>query len=314
MAKIKPQKKQISLKSNKRKIVFILMILGGFLMIISGLFLERNLKKDLFLTKIWRTAPSLETKLPTPTTVPTNNPTPTILPTKIPTISFENMNKNFGPCVKINTLMYHHIQPEEEAKKNGQTNLTVSPDFLEKQFQYLQDKKYNVISMENLKNFFDGTEKLPDKPVLLTFDDGYKDNYVYMYPILKKFGYKATIFIPTGLLNNPDYLTWDDLNSMKDLVYFGNHTWSHHGSGGTTEKLDEEIGLADKQLNEHGYNNLKIFAYPFGKSSGNAESVLAKDKYILAFTTTHGNILCRGKNFDLPRIRVDNTQLNKYGL
>lgn len=302
MVKNKPYK-------GKEKIVFVLMIIGGLLMIISGLFLQKNLKKNILLTKIWRIAPTVApTKIPTPTILPT------VLPTVIPTISLEEMNKNFGPCARVYALMYHHIQPEEEAKKNNQTNLTVSPDFLEKQFQYLQDKKYNVISMENLKNFFDGGEKLPDKPVLLTFDDGYKDNYIYMYPILKKFGYKATIFTPTGLLNNPGYLNWDDLNSMKDLVYFGNHTWSHHSSGGTTEKLDEEIGLADKQLNEHGLNNLKIFAYPFGRSSGNAENVLTKDGYTLAFTTTHGNILCRGKKFDLPRIRIGNAQLNKYGL
>ena len=301
MVKNKPYK-------GKEKIVFVLMIIGGLLMIISGLFLQKNLKKNILLTKIWRIAPTVApTKIPTPTILPT------VLPTVIPTISLEEMNKNFGPCARVYALMYHHIQPEE-AKKNNQTNLTVSPDFLEKQFQYLQDKKYNVISMENLKNFFDGGEKLPDKPVLLTFDDGYKDNYIYMYPILKKFGYKATIFTPTGLLNNPGYLNWDDLNSMKDLVYFGNHTWSHHSSGGTTEKLDEEIGLADKQLNEHGLNNLKIFAYPFGRSSGNAENVLTKDGYTLAFTTTHGNILCRGKKFDLPRIRIGNAQLNKYGL
>ena len=297
---------------SKDKIIFALIIIGGLLMIISGLFLEKNLKKNILLTKIWRIAPTPRQEKPFPTIIPTDSPVPTVPTT--PTISLEDMNKNFGPCAKINTLMYHHIQPEEEAKKNGQANLTVAPNFLENQFQYLKDKKYNVISMENLKNFFDGTEKLPDKPVLLTFDDGYKDNYVYMYPILKKFGYKATIFIPTGLLNNPDYLTWDDLNSMKDLVYFGNHTWSHHSSGGTTEKLDEEISLADKQLNEHSFNDSKIFAYPFGKSSGNAENILNKYKYSLAFTTTHGNILCRGKKFDLPRIRIGNAQLNKYGL
>jgi len=295
-----------------KKIIYIPIIIGFLLIVVGISTLLGNFEINKPLTKIWKI-------VPTPTisqTVITTTITPTIIPspTAIPTATFEDMNKNFGPCARIYTLMYHHIQSEEEAKKNNQTNLTVSPDFFEKQLQYLQDKKYNVISMENLKNFFDGVEKLPDKPVLITFDDGYKDNYDYMYPILKKFGYKATIFIPTGLLNNPGYLTWDDLILMKDLVYFGNHTWSHHSSGGTTEKLDEEIGLADKQLNEHGFNNLNIFAYPFGKSSGNAETVLTKDKYILAFTTTHGNILCRGKNFDLPRIRVGNAQLNKYGL
>jgi peptidoglycan/xylan/chitin deacetylase (PgdA/CDA1 family) len=115
-------------------------------------------------------------------------------------------------------------------------------------------------------------------------------------------------------LDNPDYLTWTDLNNMKDLVYFGNHTWSHHSSGGTEEKLDEEIGLADKQLAEHGFNNLKIFAYPYGTPSGNAEEVLKKDGYEIAFTTTHGNILCKGQSLILPRVRIGNAPLSSYGL
>jgi peptidoglycan/xylan/chitin deacetylase (PgdA/CDA1 family) len=78
--------------------------------------------------------------------------------------------------------------------------------------------------MTELKNFFSGGPNLPKKPVMITIDDGYKDNYEVMYPILKEFGMKANIFVATGLLNNPGYMSWDDLNQMKDLVYFGNHT------------------------------------------------------------------------------------------
>jgi peptidoglycan/xylan/chitin deacetylase (PgdA/CDA1 family) len=168
--------------------------------------------------------------------------------------------------------------------------------------------------MSDLKNFFNNGTSLPGKPVLITLDDGYKDNYENAYPILKEFGDRATIFIPTGLLNNPDYLTWGDLDSMKDLVYMGNHTWSHHSSSGTEEKQDQEIGMADKQLSEHGFNNLKIFAYPYGNPSAKAEDILKKDGYEIAFTTVHGNILCKGKNLELPRIRVGNAPLNSYGL
>lgn len=247
----------------------------------------------------------------TPTLVIT--PTPTATPTPKP-ISFEELNAKFGPCTRVSVLMYHHVQNETVAKTKGQTNLTVDTEVFRKQMQYLRDKNYNVIGISDLKNFFDSGTVLPQRSVLITLDDGYKDNYENAYPILKEFGYRATIFIPTGLLNNPDYLSWSDLDSMKDLVYLGNHTWSHHNSGGTEEKQNQEIGLADKQLSEHGLNNLKIFAYPYGKPSGNAEEVLKKDGYGIAFTTNHGNVMCKKQSLELPRIRIGNGLLSNYGL
>jgi peptidoglycan/xylan/chitin deacetylase (PgdA/CDA1 family) len=247
--------------------------------------------------------------IPTMTITPTLTATPTAKP-----ISFEDMNAKYGPCAKVSVLMYHHIEEEVVAKSKGQANLNVTPEFFRKQMQYLKDKNYNVIGMADLKNFFDNGTVLPQKSVLITLDDGYKDNYEKAYPILKEFGYRATIFIPTGLLNNPDYLTWGDLDTMKDLVYLGNHTWSHHSSGGTEEKQDQEIGMADKQLNEYGLNNLKIFAYPYGNPSGNAEKILKKDGYEIAFTTIRGNIMCKGQSLELPRIRIGNSLLSSYGL
>jgi peptidoglycan/xylan/chitin deacetylase (PgdA/CDA1 family) len=72
--------------------------------------------------------------------------------------------------------MYHHIQDEKTAQKNKQTNLSVSPDFFRKQLQYLKDKNYSVMGMSDLKNFFDNKISLPLKAVLITLDDGYKDN------------------------------------------------------------------------------------------------------------------------------------------
>ena len=253
------------------------------------------------------------TKVATPTQVETL--TPTLIPTATPTpITVEGMSQNYGPCAKVSVLMYHHIQEEEIAKKNGQTNLTVTPEFFRKHLQYLKDNNYSVITMAELKNFFDNGVKLPSKPVLITIDDGYKDNYEVAYPILKEFGARATIFTATGLLNNPGYMTWDDLNQMKDLVYFANHTWSHHSSSGTKEKLTEEITLADKQLADHGLNPQKIFAYPYGGAGKTAEEVLKTNGYEIAFTTVHGNILCKGKSLELPRIRAGNAPLKSYGL
>ncbi|HEX8923921.1 MAG TPA: polysaccharide deacetylase family protein [Patescibacteria group bacterium] len=259
------------------------------------------------------------TAMPTPTeAISTPAPTVTAAPASpsAKIVSFSDMNKLYGPCTQVPVLMYHHIQPEEDAKKNGSTGLTVTPDWFRKHMAYLKEKGYTTIWPEALTGFFDKGIKLPAKAVIITLDDAYEDNYTHAYPILKEFGLKATIFTPTGLVMNPDYLTWDQIKEMNasGLVYFGNHTWSHHSSAGTLEVQDKEISIADTQLAEHGQNSDKIFAYPYGKPSSDAEMILGKYKYNMAFTTTHGTIMCQKQRYILPRIRIGNAELKRFGL
>lgn len=248
------------------------------------------------------------------TDIPSISITPTPVFKKTTTLNAEDMNKLYGPCVKLNVLMFHHIEEEVDAKVKNQVSLNVTPEFFRKDLQYLKDKGYEIIEPKDLVEFFNGIKKLAPKSVLITFDDAYIDNYQYAYPLLKEFGYKAVIFTPTGLLDNPDYLNWDQIKSMSDLVYFGNHTWSHHSSAGSLEVLEKEIGKADSQLSEKGLNANKIFAYPYGNPSVEAEKVLREKGYNLAFTTKYGNLLCKGKSLELPRIRIGDAPLNEYGL
>lgn len=232
---------------------------------------------------------------------------PTPLPTKIPLTN---------RCVKLPVLMYHHIENNKLAKKDNWQNLNVEPENFEKQMEYLKTNNYSVITMEDLINFFDKNISLPTKPVIITFDDAYKDNYINAFPILKEYGYAATIFTPTGLIQNPEYLTWQEIKEMSGsgLVYFGNHTWSHHSSTNSLQVMEKEIGLADSQLRENGQNRLGVFAYPYGKSSVQAKQVLSQMNYQLAFTTTYGNLSCKGNRLELPRIRVRNEPKLYLGL
>jgi peptidoglycan/xylan/chitin deacetylase (PgdA/CDA1 family) len=80
------------------------------------------------------------------------------------------------------------------------------------------------------------------------------------------------------------------------------------------ELQDKEIRLADEQLAEKGQNPDKAFAYPYGNPSVDVKKILTKYAYKLAFTTVHGNIMCKGKRFVLPRIRMGNAELSRFGL
>jgi peptidoglycan/xylan/chitin deacetylase (PgdA/CDA1 family) len=243
-----------------------------------------------------------------------NKPQPTIsaTPTHRP-LTFAEMNQLYGPCVRLPVLTYHHVQSEEVAKANKQTALTTYTDFFQKQMQYLEDKGYHVVSMDDLINFFDAGVPIFPKSVLITFDDGYSDFATDAYPVLQSFGYKATVFVPTGLMDNPGYLTWIQTVGMNGQVLFGNHTWSHANVGVSTQKMQYEISTADAQLAERGLNSPKVFAYPYGFDSKQAEKYLISLGYKAAFTTVPGNILCEKQRFSLPRVRIGNTSLSNYG-
>jgi len=248
-----------------------------------------------------------ELKIPSPTPTPTPTPTPRPL-------TFAEMNILYGPCVYLPTLMYHHIQEMTVAKGKNQQNLTVSTETFKKQMQDLKDRGYQTATLSELVAFFDGGVALPKKSILLTFDDAYEDIYLNAFPLLKELGFKTIVFTPTGLINNYDYLNWDQVSEMASSgITFANHTWSHKNVKTDQETLEMEITTADTQLSERGYNFPKTFAYPYGLESNQATKVLQDLNYKLAFSTRSGGTLCKKQRFDLPRIRIGNVNISNYG-
>lgn len=259
-----------------------------------------------FFTSLFQSPAPLATNFPVPSISPTPTPTPRPL-------TFSEMNALYGPCIYVPTLMYHHVQGPEAAKEKNQIALTVRTVDFRAQMQYLRDKGYNVISMQDLLNFFEQGIKPPSKSVLLTFDDGYSDFYTDAYPILREFRYPATVFIPTGLMNNVNYLYWDKISEMNsNRILFANHTWSHKNVKTKEDVLKMEISTADIQLNEKGLNNPKAFAYPYGLEGSLAISFLEALDYKLAFTTRSGGTLCKKQRLDLPRVRIGSGNLSNY--
>lgn len=241
-------------------------------------------------------------------------PVPAITPSPTPKpLTFAEMNSLYGPCVYLPTLMYHHVQTREAAIVTKQTGLTVYTDVFKTQMEYLKSKGYNAISMNDLISFFDAGGAIPAKSVLLTFDDGYRDFFTDAYPILGGLGLKATVFVPTGLMQNSGYLNWNEISGMNSLVLFANHTWSHKNVNTQDSIMQKEILTADTQLTDNGLNGLKVFAYPYGPATIAAENFLNSLGYKLAFTTTPGSTLCKKQRLFLPRVRIGNVPLSNYG-
>lgn len=247
--------------------------------------------------------------------IPTSKPTPTPIPTPTPTpkpLTFAELNALYGPCVYLPVLYYHHIDNYAEAKAKA---LTVDIGIFQKQMDYLQSQGYQAVSMRDLINFFDSGTPIPKKSVILTFDDGYEDFYTNVYPILQAHNFKATLFLPTGLVGNPGFLTWDQIGQMRGstLVYFANHTWSHKSVAVSKADAEKEIDTAEQQLKDNSMDQDLVFAYPYGTITNYAEEILQNRGFNLAFTTRPGAAECKQQRFNLPRVRIGNTPLSAYG-
>lgn len=288
-----------------KRIVFLIFLVLSLALVISAFYPPHPSSK--------LTATKIVSRLPQPVST-TPSPSPTSVPTPIP-LTFKDLNQLYGPCVSLPVLMYHHIQPEAQAKQNGQTSLTVDTAVFRQQLAYLQSKNYHSVSPQDLVNFFDSHTPLPSRPVLITVDDAYSDFATDAAPLLKQFGFKATSFVPTGLVDNPQYLSWATIRDLSatGLFTFANHTWSHHSLKDSLPVITKELSLASTQLTDHGQTP-KIFAYPYGTVGTTVIKYLSDNGYQLAFTTHYGWTMCQKQRFQLPRIRIGNAPLSSYGL
>ena len=201
------------------------------------------------------------------------------------------------PPVDVPILMYHNIF------RSGNTHgdYIISEAAFEQDLKFLSENGYTTIFMQDLINYTEGKGDLPEKPVVLTFDDGYFNNYAYAFPLLQKYKSKAVISIIgyyTDLYTkspdeNPSYshVTWNDVNNMmkSGFVEFQNHSYNLHttdkGRNGTKKKkgeslaeykavLSDDIGkLQDAFLSNTGYAP-NTFTYPFGSVSNDSFDII----------------------------------------
>lgn len=165
-------------------------------------------------------------------------------------------------------LMYHKLSDSNSDK------LTVKVDVFEKQLLYIKKHNYQPITLEQLIQYHVNGIKLPKKPILITFDDGYENNYRYLYPLLKKHKLKATIFLPVGFIGKSN--SWDEggeeimsATTLKEMdpafVEFGLHSFLHVNYSKITEKeLIQDIVNSKAKLLETAIPFTAAVAYPYG--------------------------------------------------
>jgi polysaccharide deacetylase len=189
-------------------------------------------------------------------------------------------------------------------------SLAIDPEDFDWQMKYLVDHGYHTISPDELYAFLEGKGTLPDRPVLITFDDGYVDNYTNAYPILKKYNLKATIFIVTGFVSErKGYLTWDQLREMEQHgITAQSHTVTHAPLPELSdERIREELVVSKQQAEADLGHPIEFIAYPTGVHDLHIVGIAKEAGYKGGFTVKYGNVDRSSNVYAMERVPVFRT-------
>jgi len=201
-------------------------------------------------------------------------------------------------------IMYHNAEPAEVA---GSLN-SVSDENFEYQMAFLKRHKFNVVSLSEVVKAINEKRSLPHNSVAITFDDGYADNYKHAFPILKKYGFPATIFVVAHLVGREGYLTWAQIQEMeRSGIDFGSHTlWHPYLPDLTCDQQKKEIAGSKFFIESHLGHPIHHFSYPSGGFNDDSKSLVREAGYMSACTTNRGYSRLNQDVYEIKRIRFGN--------
>lgn len=202
-----------------------------------------------------------------------------------------NLKKKGG----LPVLMYHAI----DDKVFGIKEMFVGVSNFEEQMKYLSDEGFTALEFSEINN-----NEEYSKPIIITFDDGYMDNYTNAYPILKKYKLKATIFMPANFIDSPQYLTSAQMKEMSDIISFQSHSVTHPKlTKISKDDLNKECKESKEKIAKITGKPLIAFSYPFGIYNKEVAKTVSK-YYPYAVTTNFGYYKKGDDNSAIKRIGV----------
>ncbi|WP_371372364.1 polysaccharide deacetylase family protein [Sporomusa aerivorans] len=184
----------------------------------------------------------------------------------------------------IPVLLYHRVGSETD-------DLTISTKRFEEDLASLSQEGYNSLTLAQVKQRLAGNyEQLPDKPVIITFDDGYLDNYTNAFPLLQKYAMKASFYIITGMMGNTDRLNSAQIREMAAAgMDFGSHTVTHRQLADlTSQEVNNELKQSKITLEQTLGKPVDFIAYPCGSYRPDTIQAATHSGYIGGFSTQYG--------------------------
>ncbi|MDD4328745.1 MAG: polysaccharide deacetylase family protein [Aliarcobacter sp.] len=216
---------------------------------------------------------------------------------------------------KARVLMYHSISEHIENEKHNKWR--VKPKDFEKQMKWFYDNKWNSFTISELIKL----DEIPKKSFIVTFDDGYEDNFINAFPILKKYNFKATIYlVPNQSINNweekntsilSNLLNNEQILQMQNtgLIEFGSHTLSHVNlSTINDEQLFIELKKSKEEIEKITKKECEAFAYPYGKFNDNIIQSVEEIGYKNATVVKRGLFEKNDNPFIIKRIGILGTE------
>ncbi|HLV80357.1 MAG TPA: polysaccharide deacetylase family protein [Chthonomonadaceae bacterium] len=208
----------------------------------------------------------------------------------------------------VPVLMYHRIcdLTPREARSPLLRSLTVSPEHFEQQVRYLVENGFTFLLARQVEDAVRAHKPLPDKAVVLTLDDGYKDNFDHAFPILRKYGVPATMFLVTATVNTEGHLSWDDVLVMRrEQVGYGSHTVHHYDlTLLPAGQVDYELCASRRTIESHLGTPIADIAYPSGKVNLLVQARAKADGYLAGWKKGGGPVQPENDPYLLPRVRV----------
>ena len=222
---------------------------------------------------------------------------------------YENSKDKYvlGASVSVPVLMYHYIRVNPNPSDRVGYNLSVTPGNFAQQMDYLASHGYHTISLDELGNALLNHGSLPSKPIVITLDDGYQDAHDAALPVLRSHSFKAVSFVITGFVGIPNFLTWGQIDEMKNsgVFTFGAHTVHHYALTSLAQSgVQSEVAESKNTLQSHLGYTVNWLAYPYGNVNNIVASTTQQAGYVGAFGTNRGTYLSTDRMFTLPRVRI----------
>lgn len=236
------------------------------------------------------------TDTPTPSATPTPSPSPTPSPT--PGLSAA---RDLG---YVPILMYHYVRTVDKQEDELGFYLSVTPRLFTEQMAWLREHDYTPIRMDTLADCLRGLTECPEKPVALTFDDGYEDAATAALPILESYGFVATFYIVTDFVGKPNYMTWEQIKLLEERgMEIGSHTISHPDLTARDPEVAYSEILHSRAIIEKNMDiPVRSFCYPLGSYTPELARMVRDSGYTNAVTTHPGSSL--DLLYELPRRRM----------
>ncbi|RMD88552.1 MAG: polysaccharide deacetylase family protein [Calditrichaeota bacterium] len=222
--------------------------------------------------------------------------------------------------IKVPILTYHHvIDPKHPADAEiGHSPFTVTKIQFHKQMSYLAQNGYRVLSLAQLLSLH--YKKLTqnnnfNKSVVITFDDGWENNFRNAFPILRLFGFTATFFVISGKINTKYFMNWEQLLEMhKNNMHIESHTHTHNPLELlSSAELEWEFIHSKEILEKHLGKAIQYISYPHGSYNDHTITAAIKTHYRACTTSDFGYVTIKSNPYKLPRVMLRRThKLTKF--